>query len=136
LTVIAAWAPGIENEAALLEILKKAAADPDPRVRMDAAFKARSFTRRDGNDLQRKTWVSENQNPEVFLVIEALSRDVSPKVRQYACYALGDHPGTASTALLDQLLRDPDSAVRSNAAYALNRLREQAALRSELARDA
>jgi HEAT repeat protein len=115
-----------------LELLKRLATHADPRRRIDAAFKARSFTRREGTKSQRKTWVSENQNAEVFAVIEKLSHDADPKVRQYACYALGDHPGLSSTALLNLLLQDTEEAVRGNAAYALNRLREQAALRQRL----
>jgi len=93
----------------------------------------RAFARRVRKKVRGKsfTFLDPEQDVEVFKILSTLTTDGCATARQKAAYALGDHPGMRSIAILDRLLLDPVEEVRKAAAHAKNRLAEQHTIRTE-----
>jgi hypothetical protein len=115
------------------QTLQKLVQDPDGGIRGAVADHMRGFARRVRKKVRGKsfTFIDPEQDEEVFKILNTLIADASATARQKAAYALGDHPGMRSIAILDRLLHDPAEEVRKAAAHAKNRLAEQEAIRTE-----
>jgi hypothetical protein len=115
------------------QTLQKLVQDPDGGIRGAVADHMRAFARRVRKKVRGKsfTFLDPEQDVEVFKILSTLTTDGCATARQKAAYALGDHPGMRSIAILDRLLLDPVEEVRKAAAHAKNRLAEQHTIRTE-----
>jgi predicted secreted protein len=105
-------------------------------MRSGVADAMRRFTRRVRRTVSGKAFsmLAPDQDPEVFRILERLSTDSAVEPRMKAAYALGDHPGSASRAMLERLCCDQDTRVRAAAAHAISRLDEFAQIETEYRR--
>jgi hypothetical protein len=115
------------------QTLQKLVEDPDGGNRGAVADRMRAFARRVRKKVRGKcfTFLDPELDEEIFKILNTLTADGCATTRQKAAYALGDHPGMRSVAILDRLLLDPVEEVRKAAAHARNRLAEQEAIRTE-----
>jgi hypothetical protein len=115
------------------QTLEKLVQDTDGGIRGAVADRMRAFARRVRKQVGGKsfTFLDPRQDERVFNILDILTADGCATARQKAAYALGDHPGIRSVAILDRLLLDPVEEVRKAAAHAKNRLAEQEAIRTK-----
>lgn len=106
-------------------IIQGMAQDNSPRVRGMVADECRSWTPRVRKTVMKVSYSMIDSIPAVFSLLDGLVKDPVAAVRQKACYALGDHPGTPAGSILETLSRSDDSKeVRQAALHALERIKE------------